>query len=251
MDVSDEQVKLIKPQVQPVATQSVPTKEQQEAEKKRRIDEALARYTNQLAQPGTVTPGSQDNGTSVSDAEQSHNIAAHAHPAKSPHDTATQEADAQFIAVHMDEIREVLDRMMTRHGAVKKDAPDVQGEVIAPTDVDPEAPVAAAVAELRARESADAAEAAQAAEESKRPVNRYKAGVVDGYMPTVRNKKRFSIILTTWLVAIPLALLLNLFVTNLGDGIFAAGLLIIVYALGAYGVLGWIPLMVFYIRNSL
>lgn len=247
MGAADEP-QLIKPQVERAATQHVPTKEEKEAEKKRRIDEALARYTSGVSAGGVVSPGGGAATTQPQQAPAPHSE----QPTPQPEKPAApgRQSDAQYVAAHLDEVREVVNRMMSR-AEPKKDEPDTQGQMIAPTAVDPEATIAQAVKELREREEEEAKQAAIDAEEQSRPTNRYRSDPVEHFMPTLHNRKRLITLAAVWLGAIPVALLLNVAVGWLGDSILATILFIIVCIFGAYGALGWIPLMVSYIRNNM
>lgn len=234
---------LIKPQVKPAVTQHVPTKEELAAEKKRRIDEALARYTGEATTANAVAPATSTDRKPAAPATELPK------PEKNQ-SSPKHQADAQFVAAHLDEVREVVERMMNRREQ-KKDEAEAQGQVIAPTSIDPDATIALAVKELRERAEEEAKRQAAEAEEQQRPINRYRADPAEHFMPTIHNRTQLIKLAVVWLAAIPLALLLNLLVNALGDSIVASLLFVFVWVLGAYGALGWIPLMVSYIRNNM
>ena len=227
MSDSEEPGMLIKPQVQPASSLHGHHEPNEAEEKKKRIDDALQRYE------AHTSPAHETEPTSAKEEEKPRVDAV----APTPH--LHKKLADPFIAAHL---REAVAVLQPQKKAVNQGHSEVE-EVFAPTQVDPEAPIALAVATVKERQAAlEAKEQAEAA----RPEYRYKQSqpIRIGVFVT-----RKSIVLATlWLLAIPLAVIMYNVTASLQSAAatFAS---VAEYLLGAYGAFGWIPLVVFYIRE--
>ena len=227
MSDSEEPRMLIKPQVEPASSPHGHHEHSEAEEKKKRIDEALQRYEAHMSPAHETEPTSakQEKGPRV-DAVV---------PTPHPH----KESADPFIATHLHEALAVL---QPQKEAVNKGHSAVE-EVFAPTQVDPDAPIALAIAAAKERQAAlGAKEQAEAA----RPAYRYKQ------LPPIKIgvfvTRKSIVFAALWLLAIPLAVVMYNVTASLQPAVatFAS---VIEYLLGAYGAFGWIPLVVFYIRE--
>ncbi len=217
---------LIKPQSHAIETQRAPTKEEAAAEKQKRIDDALEHYASAQQPAGTVITASRG------DKSESARL--------QPEEAVLT---AELHKAHKRAAREKPKRTW-------RDRNQLATEVFAPTEADPNAPISAAAEEARQRETA--AQVAEAEELSK-AANRYSTvtshKVQNPFRMMVRSK-RLLVSALVWLCAMPLAFGLYSLEERMPGGIAATILLAVVYIIGAYGMLGWIPLMVFYIRED-
>lgn len=234
-DVEDT-TRLIKPQVHSAALTTHAQPDEAE-EKKRRLDEALQRYESKHPVQGVIAPGS---------------------PSVSVPETKPVEFQKRPIpsrSVHHDKAVKPVLWIRKPHWAAavpqvvhKEDASVTTvatTAVFTPTEVDPDAPIPAAVAAAKQHEAE--LEAERQAEASKL-ANRYAAPPEVGHLFS----KKFIQYTVVWLLAIPLAVVLYHLTAGLSIinnvRVLDIFVLIIEYCLAAYGALGWIPLVVFYIR---
>lgn len=117
----------------------------------------------------------------------------------------------------------------------------VSAEVIMPTNPDDDAIVAAQVAEMK--READAKHAATEADKW----NVDKANIAEPKL----DKRQLYVLGVLWIGAVPCALIVyELLNTRTSDAVGGGGtfVMIIVYLLGFYGLVGWVPLVLRYIK---
>jgi hypothetical protein len=123
-------------------------------------------------------------------------------------------------------------------------SPEPPSQLIAPTNPDADATIAAHVAEKQ--READAVAAVQEAEKWHVEKAQIKEPVL--------GKHRLYILLGLWLAAVPLALVLYAVISFVASSALhgALGTLIMLpmYALGIYGLVGWIPLVLLYMKTQ-
>ncbi len=230
MSVSEDDEILIKPQVIPASSPLVQKPHDEVEEKKRRIDEALRHYESTHPSPSVVVPATLPVATR--------------HAAPSVLSTHTSKKKTPLFATRA---HKVVPTKAVKRTVVTTEEPTALG-LFVPTHIDPEAPIAAAVEAVKQREAERKAE--EEAEATK-PNGRYQQAVsVD---LSVFASKKFIVCGVAWLLAIPLAIVLYHATSTasvvVNSNVLGWSLLVIEYALGAYGALGWIPLVVFYMRE--
>lgn len=219
---------LIKPQSHATDVQHAPTKEELAAEKQKRIDDALEHYASAQQPAGTIIAASKGG----------EGEAARPQPEEAVLTTELHKAHERAPVQKL--------KKLPRH---ERNQPATT--VFTPTEADPDATIAAAVEEARQREMA--AQAAEAEELSK-AANRYSeanaARKVQNPFRVILRSKKLSMYAAVWLCAVPLAFGLYGLEEHVSSNAMATGLMVLVYIIGAYGMLGWIPLMVFYMRED-
>lgn len=236
---SDEQADVIRPQVSPEnAVLPVKPVVDEEAEKKRRIDEALARYDARTHSTGVViTPiGSKPQQDSAQPT-----------PSIRSDDTKMNQrkSERQFVVEHA---AEAFAMLKPKHEGVM--SPESTRQVVAPTQIDPDAAIVAAAA--FANEQKKAAEAGIEAERLRQ--NKY-AYIPENPLQTIdkKDRKTYVILIVLWIFAVPLAILITKTEAKIwGDDVsvlLSALLTTTEYLIGLYGAFGWIPLMLFYIHK--
>ncbi|MCA9326981.1 hypothetical protein KDA14_00450 [Candidatus Saccharibacteria bacterium] len=212
--------------------------------RKDRIDDALKAFeTKSNPSQGVVSPegGAQTTEPSHAKPDTAHSVTHEPNthpksetPSEPPADKATER---EFILSHANEALDVLKRKKP-----KAPANEVTAETIAPTNPDPESAIMVAAAE-RERERAEAEAAAKAKKFDVTPVQ---------FQERKLNRRLFVVLACLWLAAVPAAMILY-GVAYSEDGVSSAvvGRLVtlITFMLGTYGLLGWIPLMVLYMRR--
>ncbi len=230
MSVSEDDGMLIKPQVIPASSPLVQKPHDEVEEKKRRIDEALEHYESIHPGAGVVAPSTP--------------TAASHHAASAPLPAHLPKKTSPLFTAHAHTAHRTRPAKQTV--AVPKDPAELG--VILPTHIDPDAPIAAAVQAVRQRE---AERKAQEEAEATEPNSRYQQAVSVDLGIFV--SKKFIGFGVAWLLAIPVAIILYHATSNISlitdSKILDVLLLIVEYALGAYGAFGWIPLVVFYMRE--
>ena len=227
MSVSEDDGILIKPQVIPASSQNVQTPHNGIEEKKRRIDEALEHYEK---------------------THQGIGVAAESTPTATPHYAAPAPP-----SVHTPKKKSLLLAHEAHHAKPAKRVAatphePVEPGLVMPTHVDPDAPIAAAIQAAKQRE---AERKAQSETEAAKPNSRYRQTAsidLDVFV-----SRKFILSAVVWLLAIPMAIVLYHTTSSLAvvahSTFFDRLLLMIEYALGVYGAFGWIPLVVFYMRE--
>lgn len=217
--------------------------------RKDRIDDALKAFdASASSAAGVVSPEGGAHTTipsSSTPADRPKSKDIPAEPKKPKHEPAKPEEqpakaranERDFIMEHANEALEVLTRKKP-----KAPANDLASETIAPTNPDPESALLVAAAEKeRARVEAEAA------------ANEKKFDVTPAHFQEHQfNRRPFIVLACLWLAAVPVAMILYA-VAYGEDGASSAVIgrltTLITYILGAYGLLGWIPLVLLYMRR--
>lgn len=122
--------------------------------------------------------------------------------------------------------------------------PTIKAEVFAPTNPDPEATIAFQIAEKKRLEE----EAAAAIEAEKWHVNQAKIHEVK------LDKQKMYKLVAFWLGAIPAAFIMYGLVRLIGGshvrGLVGFLVMLPIYLLGMYGLFGWVPLMLEYLKTQ-
>lgn len=194
-------------------------------ERKRRIDEALKAYDTKA--PPMIVPAP------AAPPAQKHVPKKPKKPAPTPPKPApTSEKD--FILEHAAEALSILKRNE------KPPQPNTPpAETIQPTHIDPDAAIPAAIAEIEKEKAAQAA-AEQAKKFEVTPAQ---------FVETQIDRRHVYILAGAWLGAVPLAIIVYVLTRSVKPGFINDLITLIEYALGLYGLLGWVPLMVLYMKR--
>lgn len=247
MGTFDNSEMLIKPQVKP-ATNAVPNTSLEDAEeaKRKRIEEALKHYETHLAQQPSSTI-TLDGKTLPAGASHGH-ADRPGHVANQSSEPQSSQNKKQYILQHPAEAMAVLGQKYVMHQEpIPK--PEYHPKTVAPTQIEKDATIAAAAEALRKEREAQAA-----AEAAKREIEAKRYHASDNPLHVIAgSKKKYVIALAMWLAAVPLAIILYslvsvIFKYNVPLAVNVS-VTIILYPLGIYGLLGWIPLVVFYMRE--
>lgn len=127
--------------------------------------------------------------------------------------------------------------------AVAVDEPAPVHGVIVPTQIEPDAPIAAARQEIQAQQQPHPPEAPKVYHPS-----------LAKTAPAKSRKSKYIVLTSLWLLGVPLAMIANAIVISSQaeqlPELIKFALVLVSYVSGLYGVLGWIPLALCYMRDQ-